>query len=65
MASNWQIEARGVLYWAITTRTVDFEGTTYTVDFVELEPDLFANQKVRDVDDHTAEFTVEDPNGLV
>lgn len=65
MAGNWRIEARGLLFWSETTRTVDFDGDSYSVEFAELLPEQFSDDRVKSIDDHTAEITVEDPNGLV
>lgn len=65
MASNYEVEARGIAYWKDTNRSVSFMGTTYQIQFAELGPELFEDERVKIQDDHTVELTVEDPNGLV
>jgi len=65
MASNWQVEARGLGFWKETSRTVSFDGTDYKITFAELRPETLENAKIEDVDDHTVRLSVEDPNGLV
>jgi len=65
MASNWQVEARGLMFWKEISRSVDFEGTTYNPTFVELNPEIYEDDLVKEINDHTVELTVKDPNGLV
>lgn len=65
MASNWELEAGGIMFWKEVTKTVTFEGTTYKTVFAELEPESYENNLVKRINDHTAEITVKDPNGLV
>jgi hypothetical protein len=65
MASNWEVEAKGLMFWRESSRSVDFEGVTYKTTFVELNPEPYEVELVKEIDDHTAEITVKDPNGLV
>lgn len=65
MASNYEVEARGLLIWKVTSRTVTFLGEDYTVEFAELAPTTLAEDRVEAINDHTAELTVKDPRGLV
>jgi hypothetical protein len=65
MASNWQVEARGLMYWSESFRKINFEGNTYNITFVELNPERYEKDLVKEIDDHTVELTVEDPNNLV
>jgi len=64
MASNWQIEASGLMSWSERTRDVDFEGKTYNINFVNLSPENYEESLLRVIDDHTALITVDDPNNL-
>lgn len=65
MASNWELEAKGLIFWRESSRSVEFEGTTYNPEFVDLNPESYEDDLVKEIDDHTAEITVKDPNGLV
>jgi hypothetical protein len=65
MSSNWQVDAKGILFWKESRRTVDFDGRSYNIEFVELRPDRYENDLVKELDDHTIKLTIEDPNGLV
>jgi hypothetical protein len=65
MADNWEIEARGIMFWRESSRTINFDGNKYKPEFVELNPEKYEDELVKEIDDHTVEITVKDPNGLV
>lgn len=65
MASNYQVQAQGLGFWQESSQTVSFDGQEYTIAFVQLRPERLEELKVEVIDDHTAELTVQDPNGLV
>jgi hypothetical protein len=65
MASNWQVEANGLMYWKERERTIKFDGNTYNIEFAELNPENYEKDLIKEIDSHTLELTVQDPNGLV
>jgi hypothetical protein len=65
MASNWQVEARGIIYWEESSRRINFDGNTYNPTFIELNPERYEKDLIKEVDDQTIKLTVQDPNGLV
>lgn len=65
MVSNWQVEARGLMFWKEISRSIDFGGATYNPEFVELNPENYEDDLVRVIDDHTIELTIKDPNAIV
>lgn len=65
MADNYEIEARGFLFWSERTRSVRFRGQVYQVPFAELGPGELAESRTNVLNDHTVELTVSDPNGLI
>jgi len=65
MASNWQVDARGLMFWSESTRGLNFDGNTYNIDFLELRPERYEDDLVKEIDDHTIQLKIEDPNGLV
>lgn len=43
---NWQLEALGVAWWEELERDVSFDGSTYTVTDVFLNPDALEGLRV-------------------
>lgn len=65
MPPNYQVEAKGLVFINEKKETVRFDGISYDIEFVEFGPEGYEEKLVREIDDHTVELTVEDPNGLV
>jgi hypothetical protein len=65
MARNYELEVSGVMFWEETTRSVNFKGKQYDIDFLELKPEQYSSNSVEEVDDHTAILKVRDPNNLI
>lgn len=64
---NFKVETTGVAFWDTSkSETVSFDGSSYTVDFAELEPERLQSSKVSIVNDHTVSLTIDsDPNNLL
>jgi len=53
------------MFWSESTRGLNFDGNTYNIDFLELRPERYEDDLVKEIDDHTIQLKIEDPNGLV
>jgi hypothetical protein len=65
MASNWQVEARGLMSWSNNKKEVVIGGRIYSVELSALKPKEYEIERVEKVNDYSAKLTVRDPNNLV